>query len=162
MRWRIFGKATHACIQQLLHSHPPWNTVPSLRTKCYAGQTHSLLLSARNHTSFADALSYHPNPLTLFISFLISVHSNGFLSGIIIHLVSADPCSRVPSPNLVPSCQSPSSPTTSSSFFFLFTCILLSYFSEFLHLFLAHPKSPLRLSFSIYGPLYNLCQYTHI
>lgn len=157
-------QVTRACIQQLPHIRPPWNNVPGLGTKCWAGQTHSSLAVLGITPLLLMLCPVIQTPAIFFIVFLISVQNNGFFfSGIFIHLVSADPCSRVPSPNLVPSCQSPSSSSTSASFCFLVTWILLSYFF-WIPSFIFSPSQIAFMTsfFNLWALLWPLPTYTHL
>lgn len=95
-RWHIHVSSSH-CIPAL-HEIPCQALEPSVEQDRH---TDSLLVLG----VITLLLMFCPviqTPPIFFIFFLISVQSNGFLYGIFIHLVSADPCSRVPSPNLIP------------------------------------------------------------
>lgn len=109
------------------------------------------------------ALSSKPQPSFSLFSWLVYKIMAFFFSGIFIHLVSADPCSRVPSPNLVPSCQSPSSSSTSASFCFLVTWILLSYFF-WIPSFIFSPSQIAFMTsfFNLWALLWPLPTYTHL
>lgn len=163
MKWGIFGTgetcmypAVTVCLPSMKYHARPWNQVLSRTDTQPPSQCSESYLSR-----WCFALSPKLHPSFSFFSWLVykvMVFFMGFSFIWFLLILALESLHQT----WYPSCQSPSSPTTSSSFCFLVTCILLSYFSESLHLSLAHPKSPLRLPFSTDDPFYDLCQHTHI